>query len=472
MMGVMADVNADRPLLGTELEYGIAAPGRPDLDADALAALVVDHCDAPATAGVSDTHNRTLGNGGRLYVDHGHPEYATPEVRSASAVVLYEAAGDAILDRAAARASDVIGAPIRLFRNNTDGKGNSYGYHENLLLRRDVAWGALVAALPAVLVTRTVLGGAGRVGLGQDGRTPGFQLSQRADFFVQVTSLDTTRRRGIVNSRDEPHARPRWWRRLHVITGDARRSGFATWLAIGSLALVVAALEEGLLPVIALRDPVAAFRAVSRDARCARPLALADGTSATAVEIQERFADAAGLLLERRPFAEGAELLAAWRAVLDALRRDPRELAGQLDWCAKLAVLEGFRARDALGWDAPRLAALDLAWSDIAPGGVVDRLRAAGRFPALPDTDAIAAATGSAPADTRASVRGRWIAERPASVLAATWDSLLLRDDHGVLCPLPLPDPFHPGVAPGAEPASLATLIRAEQAALAGEEES
>ena len=98
--------------------------------------------------------------------------------------------------------------------------------------------------------------------------------------------------------------------------------------------------------------------------------------------------------------------------------------------------------------------------------------RPAGRFPALPDTDAIAAATGSAPADTRASVRGRWIAERPASVLAATWDSLLLRDDHGVLCPLPLPDPFHPGVAPGAEPASLATLIRAEQAALAGEEES
>ncbi|WP_342371602.1 proteasome accessory factor PafA2 family protein [Propioniciclava soli] len=467
----MPQPSEPRPLLGTELEYGIAAPGRPDLDADALAALVVDHAAVPATTPVSDTHNRTLGNGGRLYVDHGHPEYATPEVRSASDIVLYEAAGDALLAEAAASASAALGAPVTLYRNNTDGKGHSYGYHENLLVSRAVAWSALEAALPAVLVTRTLFAGAGRVGLGQRSEDAGFQLSQRADFFVLTTSLDTTRDRGLVNTRDEPHARPSRWRRLHVITGDARRSTFATWLSVGTLGLCVAALEEGLLPTLTLANPTAAFRTVSRDPTCTAPLPLTDG-SATAIDIQERLADAAGRLLYRREFIEGEALLHAWIDVLDALRRDPATLADRIDWIAKRTLLDALRARDQLDWSDPKLTALDLAWASLTPGGIVDTVRTAGRLVPPPDADAVRHATAHPPHDTRAAVRGRWIGQHPEAVLAATWDSLLLRDDRGALHTLGLPDPFAAGVSSPAPTdraasASIATLIRAEQQALA-----
>lgn len=208
------------PLFGTEIEYGIAAPGRPDVGADALAAAVIDAWDGPGLPSLG-SRNRVLGNGARFYVDHGHVEYATPEVTSAVEAVRYEAAGDAIARRASELAGEALGLEVRLYRNNTDGKGNAYGYHENHLLRRSTPFEAIVAALPAYLVTRILYTGAGRVGLGPASEEAGFQLAQRADFFTRLTSLDTTRDRGLINTRDEPHARASEWRRLHVITGDA-----------------------------------------------------------------------------------------------------------------------------------------------------------------------------------------------------------------------------------------------------------
>jgi len=457
------------PLLGTETEYGILAPGRPDLDADALSALVVDACTAPATAAVEGTHNRTLGNGGRLYVDHGHPEYATPETATPTEALTWELAGDALVAAAARAASERAGTPVRVFKNNTDGKGASYGYHENLLLRRSTDFGLVVAALPAVLVSRVVLGGAGRVGLGPHGDAAGFQLSQRADFFERVVGLDTTRRRGIVNTRDEPHARPSAWRRLHVITGDATRSPFATWLKLGTLALALAALEVGLLPVVTLADPVGAFRRVSRDTTARAPLALDGGVTTTAVGLQERFRDAGARLVEREGFPEGEGLVAAWTDTLDALRRDPVELADRLDWAAKLALLEGYRARDRLGWDHPKLAQVDLAWADLSAGGVVERLRAAGRLAPGPDRCAVEAAVSAPPPSTRAYTRGRWVVDHPDAVVAATWESLLVRDGRGFLHTLRMPDPYHPAAADHEAGAPPDRLIATHEASPHGE---
>lgn len=435
-------------LLGTETEYGITAPGRPDLDAHALSALVVEACGVPATPVVEDSRHRMLGNGARFYVDHGHPEYCTPETTSATDLLVHELAGDRIVAEAAAAVSAELGSPVRVFKNNTDGKGQSYGYHENYLLRRSTPWEAIEAALPALLVTRVVLAGAGRVGLGPSSERAGFQLSQRADFFERVTGLDTTQNRGIVNTRDEPHALPREWRRLHVIAGDATRSPFATWLKVGVLGLCLAALEAGVLPTIRLDDPVAAFRAISR------------GDLPPALDAQQRFRDACATFAERESFPEASDLLTAWTRALDDLRADPTRTADRLDWAAKLALLEGYRDRDQLEWDHPKLAQVDLAWAELGQRSVVAHLQAAGRLAPGPDAATVERARTTAPADTRAHTRGTWVRDHVDHVVAAGWDSLLVRDSARALHTLRMPDPFR-HTAAGAEPgASADRLVR------------
>lgn len=430
-------------LMGTETEYGITAPGAPELDPHVLSALVVDACPVPATEAFADTHNRVLGNGARLYVDHGHPEYSSPETTSPLDAVTWELAGDEIVLEAARTASEVLGSPIRVYRNNTDGKGSSYGYHENHLLPRETPFERVVAALPALLVSRTVFAGAGRVGLGPHGESPGFQLGQRADFFERVVGLDTMRHRGLVNTRDEPHARPSRWRRLHVITGDATRNPWATWLKVGTLALALQALVAGRLRAVALADPVDAFRRVSRDLSLAEPLRLADGRTATALELQEGFRDDCAALAAEAPLVAAEEVLAAWSGVLDDLREDPLRTADRLDWPAKLAILQRYRARDGLGWDHPRLAQVDLAWADLDPhASVFGALERSGRIRPLADPDAVRAAMTTPPADTRAFLRGTVVSRHPEAVVSATWDSLLLRDARGALHPVRLSDPL------------------------------
>ena len=447
-------------LLGTETEYGIAAPGRPDLDAHALSALVVEACGVPATPVVEDSRHRVLGNGARFYVDHGHPEYCTPETTSATDLLVHELAGDRIVAEAAARVSAELGTPVRVYKNNTDGKGNSYGYHENVLLRRSTPWEAVEGTLPTILVTRAVLGGAGRVGLGQGSERPGFQLSQRADFFERVSGLDTTQRRGIVNTRDEPHALPRDWRRLHVIAGDATRSPFATWLAVGVLGLCLGALEDGALPAARLADPVGAFRAVSRDLTLAAPLALVDGMTATVLDLQEGLRDAAAAWAEREPFAEASELLTAWTAVLDDMRADPARVADRLDWAAKLALLEGYREREGLGWDHPKLAQVDLAWAELGERGIAERLLAVGRLAPGPAAADVERAMTTAPADTRAHTRGTWVRDHVDHVVAAGWDSLLVRDSGRALHTLRMPDPFRHTAAGAPTEGGVDRLVR------------
>ena len=446
-------------LLGTETEYGIAAPGRPDLDAHALSSLVVEACGVPATPVVEDSRHRMLGNGGRFYVDHGHPEYCTPETTSPTDALVWELAGDRIVAEAAAAVSDALGTPVRVFRNNTDGKGQSYGYHENYLLRRSTDWALVEEALPTLLVTRVLLAGAGRVGIGPASERPGFQLSQRADFFERVSGLDTTQRRGIVNTRDEPHALPRDWRRLHVIAGDATRSPFATWLKLGVLGLCLAVLEARALPPVRLADPVAAFRTVSRDLTLSEPLALAGGGTGSALHVQRLLLDAAAAYAERTAFPEADALLAAWGEVLDDLAMSGTTgVADRLDWAAKLTLLEGYRARGGLGWDHPKLAQVDLAWAELGERGLAERLQAAGRLRPGPASGPVEAAMATPPTDTRAHTRGTWVREHVDHVVAAGWDSLLVRDSAGALHPLRMPDPFR-HTAAGAEPGASADRL-------------
>ena len=419
------------PLLGTETEYGILAPKRPDLHPSLLSAAVVDAHAGPATLArpdpddpipIEDAHNRFLGNGARFYVDHAHPEYSTPEVTSARAALLADLAGDAIVARAAASAGERLGTPVRVFKNNTDGKGASYGYHENYLFSRATPWERIVEGMLAFVVTRLVFTGAGRVGLGQASDAAGFQLSQRADFFEAITGLETTIRRPLVNTRDEPHADSGRWRRLHVIAGDANRSETSTLLKLGTASAVAAAIDAGVLRPPMLADPLGAVRTVSRDLTCRTPLELTDGRRLTAIEVQREY----HAQVEAAGFGD-PEVVQLWGEMLDRLAADPMD-CDELDWVAKLTLMENFRVRDDYGWSHPRLAQLDLAWADLEDrGSPYAALVRAGRMPRLTTDPEVERAIVEPPGDTRAYLRGRLVAERVSDVLGIDWSWVMLR---------------------------------------------
>ena len=422
------------PLLGTETEYGILAPQRPDVHPSVLSGLVVDgysgagtqprlYWDGPVP--IEDAHNRFLGNGARLYVDHAHPEYSTPEVTTARAALVAELAGDAIVVEGALAAGRALNDPVRLFKNNTDGKGASYGYHENYLLDRSTPWDRVVEGFLPFVVTRLPLIGAGRVGLGQTSAEAGFQISQRADFFEAITGLETTIRRPLLNTRDEPHADPARWRRLHVIAGDANRSHTSTLLKLGTAAAVLSAIDAGVLRPVRLADPLAAVRTVSRDLNCTARLALSGGGSMTALQIQVDYRaqlQAAGL--------GDPEVMQLWGDALDGLGRDPLSWLA-LDWVSKLNLIQSFRRRDALDWDHPRIAQLDLAYAELAERSPFSALVRAGRMPVLVSDGEVRRAVAEPPSDTRAYLRGRLVGERTSEVNAVDWSYVVMTDRRG-----------------------------------------
>ncbi|MFQ5839826.1 MAG: proteasome accessory factor PafA2 family protein, partial [Candidatus Methylomirabilales bacterium] len=160
--------------------------------------------------------NKVLLNGGRLYVDGAHPEYSSPEVMSARDVVRYEKAGERLVELSQAAANRLLlsSEQLYVYKNNTDGKGNSYGSHENYLVARHVPFERFVEEFTPFLVTRQIFCGSGKVGV-ENGREPvEFQISQRADFFETWVGLDTMAKRPIINTRDEPHADEEKYRRL------------------------------------------------------------------------------------------------------------------------------------------------------------------------------------------------------------------------------------------------------------------
>ncbi len=224
-----------------------------------------------------ETHlvNTVLTNGARYYVDHAHPEYSTPECSNALELVGADKAGERILARSMHAAGRLIGPgqEIVVYKNNSDGKGNSYGTHENYLVDRAVPFASLVRHLLPWFVTRQVFTGAGKVGAENGAAAVDYQISQRADFFEEEVGLETTLKRPIVNTRDEPHADPQKYRRLHVIVGDANLCEVATFLKVGTTAIVLAMIEDEYFEKdLSVVGPVAAMRVVSHDPTCrARP---------------------------------------------------------------------------------------------------------------------------------------------------------------------------------------------------------
>jgi proteasome accessory factor A len=431
------DAEADAGVEGVETRLGATHRERP----------LLEEYDDPGAA------TTILANGARFYVDHAHPEYSSPEVTGPRAAVVWDKAGEEVALAGVRALAGTPGMPdVVLYKNNVDGKGASYGTHENYLVDRAVPFDVLAAALIPFLVTRQVFTGAGRVGLGQAGQSAGFQISQRADYVEAEVGLETTLRRPIVNTRDEPHADRMRWRRLHLILGDATMLEVSTWLRLGTTSLVLWLVEaaqarpELLAPVedLALADPVAEVREVSRDLDLDHRLELADGRRATALEVQRAYLDAVRHALGPEVDPETQAVLDRWDSVLERLGQDPMLCAREVEWVAKLRLLEGMRRRDHLAWDHPRLAAMDIQWSDVRPErGLYHRLLAAGAVERLVDPAEVTAAVTEPPADTRAYFRGTVVRRYGAQVRAASWDSVVL-DVPGLptLQRIPLRDPW------------------------------
>ena len=377
--------------------------------------------------------NTVIPNGARVYVDHSHPEYSSPEVTTPRDALTWDAAGDVVAHRAVAdlaRRSAGTDAPaVNLYKNNTDNKSVSYGAHENYTVARSVPFERITAALLPFFASRQIMCGAGRVGISADGSTPGFQLSQRADFFERTVGLETTIHRPIVNTRDEPHADEEHHRRLHVIIGDANLSHTATLLKFGTTSLVLNLVEHDRVPDLALVDPVAALQTISHDPTVTVRVPLRDGRTLTAVQLQRVYLDAARALeTELAPEgmdADTAEVLGLWDEVLTDLEADPGRLADRLDWAAKHALLDAYRRRDGLAWDDPRLVAIDLQYADVRPEkGLYHRLVAAGRIRTLVDRERIVRAADHPPEDTRAYFRGTAVATYPHEMAGVGWDTV------------------------------------------------
>nr|WP_133743420.1 depupylase/deamidase Dop [Actinorugispora endophytica] len=453
--------------MGVETEYGISVPGNPGANAMVTSTQVVNAYLAASAARarkarwdfeeenplrdargfdlareVADPSQLTdedlglanviLTNGARLYVDHAHPEYSAPEVTNPRDAVLWDKAGERVMADAAKRASAIPTIePIQLYKNNTDNKGASYGCHENYLMSRATPFADIVRHLIPFFVSRQVVCGAGRVGLGADGREAGFQISQRADFFEVEVGLETTLKRPIINTRDEPHADPDKYRRLHVIIGDANMSEISTYLKIGTTAIVLAMIEDGFLSAdLSLETPVADLRAISHDPGLTHGARLRDGRRMTALQLQGEYLEQARKYVEDRFGSDvdpdTADVLDRWEAVLATLAEDPMRLADQLDWVAKLKILEGYRSRDGLDWDHHRLQLVDLQYSDVREDkGLYNRLVARGRMRRLLDESEVREAITEPPVDTRAYFRGRCLAKYADSVAAASWDSVI-----------------------------------------------
>jgi len=471
-----------RRVMGTEIEYGISVPGQPTANPTTLSSQVVnawavaeaptprrprwdfeeesplrdargfdlsptqalDHNDLEEDSGMA---NVILTNGARLYVDHAHPEYSTPEVTNPRDVVLWDKAGEQVMAEAARRAARVPGtSPIQLYKNNTDGKGASYGAHENYLMDRRTPFLDIIRGLIPFFVTRQVVAGSGRVGIGTESRTQGFQLSQRADFFEVEVGLETTLKRPIINTRDEPHADADKYRRLHVIIGDANLAELSTYLKVGTTALVLDMIEARTLTRdLSLEEPVAELQAISHDPSLTHRVRLRDGRRMTALEVQQSYLEMAQRHVDRHGEDDGqsADVLRRWAEVLEDLAVDPMRCADRLDWPAKLRLLEGYRSRDGLAWGDSRLHLVDLQYSDVRPEkGLYHRLVSRGSMQRMLTDDEVTHAMVHPPSDTRAFFRGECLRRYPAQVAAASWDSVVFDLGRENLVRIPTMEPL------------------------------
>ena len=403
-----------------------------------------------------ETHmaNSVLTNGARYYVDHAHPEVSTPECRTAREVVLYDRAGEEIIRESMQRANDLLPEhhEIITYKNNSDGKGNSYGCHENYLISRELPFGQLASFITTHFITRQIYCGAGKVGsefFTEKSDAVAYQISQRADFFEEEIGLETTIRRPIINTRDEPHCDPDKYRRLHVIVGDANMSEYATYLKVGTTAIVLAMIEDGAFPSHLIVDsPVSTIRTVSRDTGLSTPIRLTNGTVKTSLEIQFLILDAAEKYHSYDGLScvcsdefpnEAVNILQLWRETLTNLSIGGVGSYDTIDWLAKKKLIDAYQERNDLSPNDARLKALDLQYHDMRVGKNLSSRMNLRKLVTQTDVDI---ARTDPPQSTRAYFRGECLKRWPEFVVSANWDCIIFDVGDGPLRRIPMMEPL------------------------------
>lgn len=445
-------------VMGTEIEFGIMVKNDPDFDPISSCVLIVNAYREDPDGNIlwdydqenpladargfqvegekytpnqqeNIARNKTLINGARFYVDHAHPEYSSPEVTNARDLVIHEKAGERIIEISRREANQLLppGAQMLIYKNNSDRKGNSYGCHENYLMDRRTSFKQVVEPLLPFFATRQIWCGAGKVGSENRGHPCDYQLSQRADFFETEVALDTMVKRPIVNTRDEPHADREKYRRLHVIVGDSNMSEYTIYLRNGVTALILSMIEDGAITKnVTLRDPVRAIREVSHDASLKQKFAMEDGSSRTAIEIQNDFLEMALAYTSSRSLdAVQKDVLEKWQEVQEALARDPMELDTRIDWVIKKRLIENYMSRKNLSWSDAQVSMLDLQYHDSRPDkGLYYLLERQGKVDRIVTDEEINHAVYNPPKDTRAYFRGECLRRYPSEVFGVNWDSI------------------------------------------------
>ncbi|WP_432524334.1 Pup--protein ligase [Kineococcus sp. SYSU DK006] len=438
----------DRRIFGLETEFGVtcAFEGQRKLSPDEVARYLFRK-----VVSWGRSSNVFLKNGARLYLDVGsHPEYASPECDDVRQLVVHDRAGERTLEGLLTDAErrleeEGIAGEVFLFKNNTDSAGNSYGCHENYLVSRHGEFGRLSDVLIPFLVSRQLIVGAGKVV--QTPRGAAFSLSQRADHIWEGVSSATTRSRPIINTRDEPHADAERYRRLHVIVGDSNMSETTTMLKLGATDLVLRMVEEGVpLREMTMENPIRAIREISHDTTGRKPVRLANGREASALEIQEEYLERAKEFVEDRGLQTPTvkRVLDLWERALRAVATQDFSLVDrEVDWVIKKKLLERYMAKHDLPLTSPRIARLDLAYHDIhRKRGLHYMLAARGMAERVCSDIEVFEALSVPPQTTRAKLRGDFVraAQEKRRDFTVDWVHLKLNDQaqRTVLCK----DPF------------------------------
>ncbi|PIE32754.1 proteasome accessory factor PafA2 [candidate division KSB3 bacterium] len=462
-------------ILGTETEYGITVKNSETFDPISHSTLIVnsyqegqnvqiiwdyeeeepfvdargfkiDHKVETPKRHENITINKILDNGARFYVDHAHPEFSTPECSNPRDVVIYEKAGEHVLNHSLVEANTHLPAhqQMLVYKNNSDYKGNSYGYHENYLVDRHIPFERICRYMTTFLVTRQIFTGAGKVGAENNTEAAPFQITQRADFFETEIGLDTMLNRPIINTRDEPHADRKKYRRLHVITGDVNMSEYSTYLKVGTTALVLQMIEDECLQLgLTLKNPVTAMHQVSRDLKCVVPLELDSGQRYTAIEIQREF-----LTCARRYAAAHAgdavtnDILEKWEYVLDCLEVEPKQLHRELDWVIKEYLLSSYCEKHRCDWNDPRVMMVDLQYHDIRPEkSLYYLLQRQNRIERIVDDREILDAINQPPVDTRAYFRGQCLKKYRSAIYGVSWGAISFDAGDSTVKRILMPEP-------------------------------
>jgi len=435
-----------RRIFGIENEYGVTCVlrGQRRLSPDEVARYLFRR-----VVSWGRSSNVFLENGARLYLDVGsHPEYATPECDSLLDVVAHDRAGERILEGLVESAEERlieegIRGEIYLYRNNTDSAGNSYGCHENYLIRRTADFQRTIDTLIPFLVTRQIWAGAGK--LLHTARGTVYSLAQRAEHIWEGSSSATTRSRPIINTRDEPHADAERYRRLHVIAGDSNMSEYTTYVKVGSMVALLQMLEdEVVFRDLTLENPIRAIREISHDTTCRRKIRLANGRELSALDIQWEYLERVMRYMRGSDLSPEVErAVAMWERLLTGLEKDPLTLSREVDWVAKFHMIDRYKAKHGLPMSSARLALIDLNYHDVnRRRGLYYKLERAGLVDRIVTDQAIELAMYEPPQTTRARLRGGFIkaAKEKRRDFTVDWVHLKLNDQaqRTVLCK----DPF------------------------------